>query len=86
MTGHFMGASIAPDSATPSVVLGKMPTAGGIFGGIDFIPGVKDGCKALCTVAQGTVSGACSTVGGPIAVAACIAAAQVAGDACRNRC
>jgi len=82
IAGHFMGASIVPDSATPAIVAGKMPTA-------SFLGLPNPVCKALCDIAQAAASAACSAtgaVGGPIAVAACVAAAQVGGDACRNGC
>ena len=79
VAGHFKGASIVPDPATPAIDQDEMKTAG--FLGIP-----NPFCKAACDIAQAAAIAACSTVGGPIAVAACIAAAQAAGDACRNSC
>ncbi len=75
VTGHFKGASIFPDAATPAVDA----TRGG-FGLTNPF------CKAACDIAQAAAVAACSTIGGPIAIAACIAAAQIGGDACRNSC
>jgi hypothetical protein len=43
-------------------------------------------CELACNATEAAVIAACSTVGGPLAVAACIAAARVAGDACRREC
>jgi hypothetical protein len=79
VTGHFKGASIVPDAATPAVDVATM-TAQGLLG----LP--NPFCKAACDIAQAAAVAACSTIGGPIAIAACIAAAQAAGDACRNSC
>jgi L-alanine-DL-glutamate epimerase-like enolase superfamily enzyme len=79
VTGHFKGASIVPHSETPAIDLGQMTTAG-------FLGLSNPFCKAACDIAQAAAVAACSTVGGPIAVAACIAVAQAAGDACRSKC
>lgn len=37
-------------------------------------------------MAESAAVAACSTSGGPIAVAACVAAAKIAGDACHRAC
>jgi hypothetical protein len=79
VTGHFKGASIVPDAATPAADVAAMTTLG-------FLDLPNPFCKAACDIAQAAAVAACSTIGGPIAVATCIAAAQIAGDACRNRC
>src|SRR5574343_114851 len=79
VTGHFKQASISPSVNTPPVEIREVTTEG-------FLNLPNPFCKAACDIAQAAAVAACSTVGGPIAVAACIAAAQVAGDACRNSC
>jgi hypothetical protein len=49
-------------------------------------PGKKI-CQISCDVAQTAAVAACSTIpGGAIAIALCVAAAQIAGDECRDRC
>jgi hypothetical protein len=78
MTGYFKEAALVPDSATPVMDLNQMTTQ--LFGLTNPF------CKAACDIAQAAAMAACTTVGGPVAVAACTALAQAAGDACRNAC
>lgn len=70
----FKGSTIVPDEATPaSASIGAL--------------GVKEAiCKAACTLAQAAASAACVPLGNPIAIAACIALAEAAGNKCRESC
>lgn len=71
ITTNFKNASIVPTPATEAASVGNVQIE-------NF---VRD---AACNMAQAAAVVACATIGGPIAVAVCIAAAQAAGDACRN--
>ena len=78
VNSHFMGSSIVPDATTPATELETT---------VSFIPGFPNPvCKSICDLAQGAAVAACTGIGSPLAVAACVAAAQAAGDACRNNC
>ena len=79
ISSHFQG----------STVVG----ADGVNSSHDIIQAQKFGwnpgkpfCTAACGVAEAAAVAACSALSGGVAVAACVAAAHVAGDYCRSRC
>lgn len=74
-------AKIVPDTSIPPVDP-KHLTIHKTFGILDDLLGpIK---KPACDVAQAAAVAACATLSGSVAIAACVAAAQAAGDACRN--
>lgn len=74
--GFFKGATITLDPAAPR---SAQPAGAHVAGWNPF-------CKAACDIAEGAAIAACASLVNPIAIAACIAAAHAAGDACRNSC
>ena len=80
VSAYFKDAQIVPDPSVPSSSSkSAVPLSGGLNISNPF-------CKGACDIAEAAAIAACAAVGGPIAVAACIAAAKVAGDACRDAC
>ena len=73
MSSYFKGGKITPDAATP-------PSPGVAKG---LIP--NPFCKPACDIAEAAAVAACAGLSGP-AAAVCVAAAHIAGDACRNGC
>jgi len=73
VSGHFKGANIVPDTATPA---SGVNTKGLLTGP----------CKIACGIAEAAAVTVCAGLQNPIAVVACMAAAQAAGDECRRHC
>jgi|GEM_PF-3030717 len=76
VSGYFKGARIVPDKDTAR---SAPPEAG-------LLAQTNPFCKAGCDIAQAAATAACASLVNPIAIAACIAAAQAAGDLCRSKC
>lgn len=66
--------AIIPDKGTPSVAPGLLPNPGKKF------------CEIACTTAEVAAIAACGTLSGGVAIALCIAAAQIAANECRDAC
>ena len=80
ISGHFKGSTIAPDANVAPVNVPVQPQGG-------LIPGFKNPfCTAACDIGQAAAVAACSALSGGVAIAICVAAAQAAGDACRDSC
>jgi hypothetical protein len=73
------GGSLTPDAAAPQAA-----PAGAA---LPQVQGFGPFCKIACDVAQAAATAACTaTIEAPPVLVLCIAAAQAAGDACRNAC
>lgn len=76
---HFVGTKVVGDKGAPlSVDAIKTRTMSFNF--------TNPICTAACGVAEAAAVAACSALSGGVAIAACVAAAQAAGDYCRSRC
>jgi hypothetical protein len=73
VNGFFPGAQIVPDPTAAKTEMAEFRISNPL-------------CKVACEVAQKAAQAACLGLGNPIAVAACMALAQAAGDECRRRC
>lgn len=76
ISGHFKGTRIVVDPSAPRF----SPAGTGAITSGNVL------CKVACTAAEAAAVAACALLVNPIAVAACIAAAHVAGDECRKQC
>jgi hypothetical protein len=76
ISGTFHGSKIVADPSGASLASPRHAIA----------PGGNPFCELACNVAENTAKVACVGLGNPIAIAACIAAAEAAGRACRDRC
>jgi len=88
MTGLLkQGSAITPDATAPQAAV--IPAGGVVGGAAPQLFGINipnPFCKAACDIAQAAAVAACTAGTAGIGLAVCLAAAQVAGDACRNSC